>query len=46
MLMWPRSGPRRATAEAPRLFIDATLDKIEGLTGAIGSGYIRSGAGS
>ena len=33
VLMWPRSGPRRAMAEAPRLFIDATLDKIEGLTG-------------
>ncbi len=25
--------------------IDATLDKIEGLLGAIGSGYIRAGAG-
>lgn len=29
----------------PRGLIDSALDKIEGLLGAIGSGYIRAGAG-
>ena len=33
-----------ASGEPPGL-IDATLDKIEGLLSAIGSGYIRAGAG-
>ena len=33
-----------ASGEPPGL-IDATLDKIEGLLNAIGSGYIRAGAG-
>jgi hypothetical protein len=33
-----------ATGEPPGL-IDATLDKIEGLLSAIGTGYIRAGAG-
>ncbi len=33
-----------AAGEPPGL-IDATLDKIEGLLSAIGSGYIRAGAG-
>ncbi len=32
-------------AGEPQGLIDATLDKIEGLLGAIGSGYIRAGAG-
>ncbi len=32
-------------AGEPRGLIDATLDKIEGLLGAIGTGYIRAGAG-
>jgi CRP/FNR family transcriptional regulator, cyclic AMP receptor protein len=30
---------------APRSLIDQTLDKIEGLLSAIGTGYIRAGAG-
>jgi CRP/FNR family cyclic AMP-dependent transcriptional regulator len=34
-----------ASGEPPGL-IDATLDKIEGLLSAIGSGYIRAGAGA
>jgi hypothetical protein len=37
------------TARAPgtrKGLIDATLDKIEGLLSAIGSGYIRAGAGA
>jgi CRP-like cAMP-binding protein len=34
-----------AAGEPPGL-IDATLDKIEGLLSAIGSGYIRAGAGA
>jgi len=33
-----------AAGEPPGL-IDATLDKIEGLLSAIGTGYIRAGAG-
>ena len=32
-------------AGEPRGLIDSALDKIEGLLGAIGSGYIRAGAG-
>jgi CRP/FNR family transcriptional regulator, cyclic AMP receptor protein len=32
-------------AGEPQGLIDATLDKIEGLLGAIGSGYLRAGAG-
>ena len=34
-----------ASGEPPGL-IDATLDKIEGLLSAIGTGYIRAGAGA
>ena len=34
-----------AAGEPPGL-IDATLDKIEGLLSAIGTGYIRAGAGA
>ena len=33
-----------AAGDPPGL-IDATLDKIDGLLSAIGSGYIRAGAG-
>jgi CRP-like cAMP-binding protein len=33
-------------AGEPKGLIDATLDKIEGLLSAIGSGYIRAGAGA
>ena len=33
-------------AGEPRGLIDATLDKIEGLLSAIGTGYIRGGAGA
>jgi CRP/FNR family transcriptional regulator, cyclic AMP receptor protein len=32
-------------AGEPRGLIDSALDKIEGLLGAIGTGYIRAGAG-
>ena len=34
-----------AAGEPPGL-IDATLDQIEGLLSAIGSGYVRAGAGA
>ena len=33
-------------AGEPKGLIDATLDKIEGLLSAIGTGYIRAGAGA
>ena len=36
---------QQARCRRPQGLIDATLDKIEGLLGAIGSGYIRAGAG-
>ncbi len=36
---------QQLAAGEPQGLIDATLDKIEGLLGAIGSGYIRAGAG-
>ena len=36
---------QKYAAGEPQGLIDATLDKIEGLLGAIGNGYIRAGAG-
>jgi CRP/FNR family transcriptional regulator, cyclic AMP receptor protein len=36
---------QQLAAGEPQGLIDATLDKIEGLLGAIGTGYIRAGAG-
>jgi hypothetical protein len=38
------TGERLAVGE-PRSLIDNTLDGIEGLLSAIGTGYIRAGAG-
>jgi hypothetical protein len=41
----PRLSPPYACSGEPPSLIDATLDKIEGLLSAIGTGYIRAGAG-
>jgi CRP/FNR family cyclic AMP-dependent transcriptional regulator len=36
---------REVSTGEPRSLIDSTIDKIQGLLGAIGDGYLRAGAG-
>ena len=42
---WLDAGRQQLAAGEPAGLIDATLDKIEGLLGAVGTGFVRASAG-